>query len=288
MSTEKKIFPLHGWIGILLIIIFWYINWNLEGLRTHLLFFPLWLGYTLTVDAIVYYGKGNSLLSRNFKKFITLFLISAPAWWLFELFNLRTQNWIYDGRQFFSEWEYAIYATLSFSTVIPAVFETAELISTFKWINKLKIHKKITPSNRFLILHLIIGLFMLFLVMIYPTIFFVLIWLSVFFILEPVNVWLKNHSIYNYLKNGNWKPIMSLIIGCLICGFFWEMWNYYSYPKWIYDIHFANFLHIFEMPALGYLGYIPFALELLTLYHLILGFTNQNDDAYILPIEVKQ
>jgi hypothetical protein len=271
--TQNK-FPIHGWLGLILIAIFWFLNWNLEGLRTHLLFFPLWLGYALTVDGLVYLRKGNSLLSRSLKKYISLFFISAPAWWLFELLNLRTQNWLYDGKQYFSDWEYAIYATFSFSTVIPSVFGTAELASTFKWIKKIKFDRQIKPTNKFLILHLITGLIMLALVMIFPTIFFVLVWLSVFFILEPVNVWLGFNSIYDYLKNGNWKPVLSLWIGCLICGFFWEFWNFNSYPKWVYDIHFANFWHIFEMPVLGYLGYIPFSLELFTLYHLITGKRN--------------
>lgn len=269
-------FPLHGWIGIILIAVFWFLNWNLDGLRTHLLFFPLWLGYALTVDALVYFRKGNSLLSRNNKKYVLLFIISAPAWWLFEILNLRTQNWLYDGKQFFSDLEYAVYATLSFSTVIPSVFGTAELVSTFRWIKEVRFDKRINPTNKFLILHLITGLIMLAIVMLFPTIFFVLIWLSVFFILEPLNVWLGFNSIYTYLKSGNWKPVFSLWIGCLICGFFWEFWNFYSYPKWVYDIHFANFWHIFEMPVLGYLGYIPFSLELFTIYHLIMGKKNSH------------
>ena len=129
--NRLKNFPLHGWIGLLLIIVFWYLNWQLDGLRTHILFFPLWLGYALTVDAIVFSRKGTSLLKRNLKKYFSLFLISAPAWWLFELLNLITKNWFYDGKQFFTEFEYAIYASLSFSTVIPAVFGTAELVSSF-------------------------------------------------------------------------------------------------------------------------------------------------------------
>ncbi len=285
MRSKQNTFPLHAWIGIVLIVVFWYLNWDLDGLRTQVLFFPLWLGYALFIDGLVFLRKGSSLLHRNWKKYALLFLISAPAWWLFELFNLRTQNWIYEGKQFFSEWEYAIYATLSFSTVIPSVFGTAELISTFNWINKLKIDKRILPTKIFLRIHFIVGLIMLMLVIIYPTIFFVLIWLSVFFILEPVNVWLKYNSIYNYLKIGNWKPVFSLWIGCLICGFFWEMWNYFSYPKWIYDIHFANFLHIFEMPVLGYLGYIPFALELLTLYYFVAGLKSNKNSAYIFAME---
>jgi len=288
MSSKQKILPLHGWIGFVLIIVFWYLNWSLDGLRTHILFFPLWLGYALAVDGLVFYRKSSSLLSRNWKKYISLFLISAPAWWLFEIFNLRTQNWIYDGKQFFSHWEYAVYATLSFSTVVPAVFGTTELVSTLKWISNLKIDIKIFPTKIFIIIHFITGLIMLALVMTYPEIFFVLVWLSVFFILEPVNVWLKRNSIYNYLKNGNWKPVFSLWIGALICGFFWEMWNYFSYPKWIYDIHFANFFHVFEMPLIGYLGYIPFSFELITLYYFLSGFTDKKNTPYLFTNENKK
>jgi hypothetical protein len=58
-----------------------------------------------------------------------------------------------------------------------------------------------------------------------------------------------------------------------MCGFFWEMWNFFSYPKWVYHIPFFDFLRVFEMPILGYGGYIPFALELFALYHLLNGFS---------------
>ena len=30
----------------------WPLNWGLEGMRSHVGFFPLWLGYCLTVDAL--------------------------------------------------------------------------------------------------------------------------------------------------------------------------------------------------------------------------------------------
>jgi hypothetical protein len=82
MNTYKKYFPLYGWFGMLLILVFWYLNWSLDGLRTHWGFFPLWLGYSLFVDALVFYRKGTSLIKRNSRLFILLFLISVPAWWL--------------------------------------------------------------------------------------------------------------------------------------------------------------------------------------------------------------
>jgi hypothetical protein len=56
--------------------------------------------------------------------------MSAPAWWLFELLNLRTQNWIYLGAEHFSNLEYFFWTTLSFTTVMPAVFGSAELVGS--------------------------------------------------------------------------------------------------------------------------------------------------------------
>jgi hypothetical protein len=59
------------------------------------------------------------------------------------------------------------------------------------------------------------------------------------------------------------------------------MWNYFSYPKWVYDTPMVNFLHVFEMPLLGYIGYIPFSLELFAIYNFITGFSRKNDFEYI-------
>ena len=54
---------------------------------------------------------------------------------------------------------------------------------------------------------------------------------------------------------------LSLAVGALICGFFWEMWNFWSMAKWVYAVPFVQKFHIFEMPILGYAGYLPFGLE---------------------------
>ena len=276
-----KRFPFHGWLGLFIIMIFWFLNWNLEGLRTHILFFPLWFGYILTIDAIVFCRKGSSLLKRSIKNFTLLFLISAPAWWLFELINWRTQNWFYDGKQFFTEFEYALLATISFSTVMPAVFETAELVGTFRWIKKFKNLRLLSPTKTTLNKFLLIGFMMLSLILIFPQYFYYFEWAAVYFILEPINYKLKNRTIFDYTSKGDWQLVIALSAGALICGFFWEMWNYYSYPKWIYDTPMVNFLHVFEMPALGYLGYIPFSLELFAIYNFITGLNRKKDSEYI-------
>ena len=56
----------------------------------------------------------------------------------------------------------------------------------------------------------------------------------------------------------------------LACGFFWELWNFYSYPKWTYHIPVVGHPRLFEMPLLGNLGYLPFGLELYPMIHLLL------------------
>jgi len=280
-NYERRTFALHGWIGLGLIGIFWVINWSLTGPRTFLAFFPLWLGYCLTVDAINLRRSGTSLLQRSWRKYIGLFLVSAPVWWLFEALNWRVQNWLYLGRNLLNNWEYVLFASVSFSIVIPAVFGTAELVSSFAFIRRMKSWLVITPDRRTSLIFFGAGWLMLALLLVWPRYFFPFLWISVYFILEPINVWLGNRSLAGWTKNGDWRPIVSLFLGALMTGFFWEMWNYFSYPKWIYTVPLVNVGHIFEMPLLGYGGYLPFACELFAIYHLVMGLLGHRSSQYV-------
>jgi hypothetical protein len=291
MTQQNKLkslsgnWPAHGWLGLGLVIIFWILNWSLSGLRTHWGFFPLWLGYCLTVDALVFVRKGHSMLTRSPRDYVKLFLVSAPVWWLFELLNWRTQNWFYDGRQFFTDFQYFVLASLSFSTVMPAVFGTAELVSTFNWLGRIERGLRIIPTRATLLGSFVAGWLMLLLLLLWPLYFFFFLWLSLYFILEPLNVWLGNRSLAQHIAGGDWRPVLALGVGCLICSFFWEMWNFYSYPKWIYHIPFVDFLYVFEMPLLGYAGYVPFSLELFALYHLVIGLTKQEKEQGFIQVQ---
>jgi hypothetical protein len=272
-KTKKRDgrWPLHGWLGLILVAVFWILNWSLSGLRTHWGFFPLWLGYTLTVDALVLLLKGSSLLTRNPAAYAGLFFVSAPAWWLFELINLRTQNWIYLGEEAFTPLQFAALSTLSFSTVMPAVFGTAELAGTCGPLRRIGPGPAIAPTPVVLRMMLSSGCAMLLLFLLWPNVFFPFVWIAIYCLIEPLNVKMGNRSLLDDLVRGDWRPIIALGAGCLICGFFWEMWNFLSYPKWVYRIPYAAWFHLFEMPLLGYLGYLPFSLELFALYHLVTG-----------------
>jgi len=195
MDTPRSTFarwPGWGWLGLALLAVFWPLNWGLDGIRTHWGFFPLWLGYCLTVDALTFARTGSSLLTRSRRAYVGLFVASVPAWWLFELINQHTQNWIYLDDGSIGPIEHALLASLAFSTVIPAVFGTAELVSTFRWVRRLPPGPRIVPTPGVLTGFFIAGLVMLALTLAWPRFFFPFVWLSVFFILEPINHLLGN------------------------------------------------------------------------------------------------
>ena len=264
-----------------MVIVFWLLNWTLTSARTHWGFFPLWLGYCLTIDGLVFWRTGTSLLRRSPHKYVGLFLVSAPAWWIFELINLRTQNWNYIGSEIFSPVEYAFWTTLSFTTVIPAVFGSAEFFASFDRVKRLGRGPLVGTDQRTTLTFFLLGWILLAVMLIWPNIFFPFIWLSLYFILEPINIWLGNRSLAQWTEQGDWRPVVSLWLGVLLTAFFWEMWNYYSYPKWIYHVPWGGRLHVFEMPLLGYGGYLPFALELYALYHWVSGLFGGKKTDYI-------
>jgi hypothetical protein len=258
-----------GRLGLMLVVLCWPLNWLLPGVKSVYMFFPLWLGYTLAVDALVFARTGSSLLSRSRADFVKLFLVSAPAWWLFEAINLWTENWDYLGQEQFSVVEGVLLGTLCFSTVMPAVFETAELVRTLRWTTRFASGPRLHPTRALCGGLFLAGLTMLALMLAWPTYFYPFVWGTVFLILEPLNVWLGRRSCFEHLRQGDWRLLVALSLGALICGFFWEMWNYFAYPKWVYHTPGVEFLRVFEMPLLGYIGYLFFAWELYALRNFV-------------------
>jgi hypothetical protein len=232
-------------------------------------FFPLWLGYVLTVDNLVYLRSGTSLRRRGTKPFLSLFVISIPIWWLFEAINDRLQNWQYLYPADFSWLERRFLASLCFSTVVPAIFETMELVLTFKRMSTLRPWLRLTPGRSGLLAISAGGFAMMLLSLAIPRQAFPLVWLGLFFAIDPLLQLGGAPSLSGFVRRGDWTPVVALFLAGITCGFFWEFWNYWSHPKWIYDIPYVGRLKIFEMPLLGYGGYLPFSLEIFALTHLI-------------------
>lgn len=231
-------------------------------------YFPIiWFGYIFLIDAIIYKLKGHSLIMSRKEQFIKSLILSALIWWLFEIINFKVGNWGYAGELPTSYVIRKLYGTIAFSTVLPAIIETFELVKTFKLFNKVKLLKHHKITHKFLHNMTILGIIMILLTILWPKYFFPLTWLAFFFILDPINYLHSQPSIIDYWKNGNLKIPLMLIAAGTIAGVLWEFWNYYAVTKWYYEIPFVNFFKIFEMPILGYLGYGPFAFELFSMYY---------------------
>lgn len=247
-------------VGIVITIVSWIIAWGKLTFLSEHTFFPLWLGYIFTINGLSEILFAKSLLLKLKNKSILLFLISIPFWWLFELFNFFTQNWQYILPRPVGILEYTIRASLNFSTVIPAVLSTTYLFhNIITKVVKIK-PKKLKIQEFHLSFLFILGFLSLFLIYRFPKVSFPLLWITLLFILEPINYRLGFHSLLRKTSQDFTLPI-SIGFATLFTGFFWEMWNFYSIPKWIYSIPYLEIYKIFEMPIFGYLGYPLFGLE---------------------------
>jgi hypothetical protein len=104
---------------------------------------------------------------------------------------------------------------------------------------------------------------------VFPNETFPLVWIAPFLLLEPLAYIAGSPSFLRLLESGQCRLVVSIMVATLFTGVWWEAWNYYSLPKWVYTIPYVGFWKIFEMPLLGYLGYPFFGLIVFTYAGLI-------------------
>ncbi len=264
---SPKPFPGWGLFGVFLLISTWLLAWSRFSWFSplqHYTFFPLWLGYIITVNGLTYSRIGRCLMVSEPVFLLFLFPVSAVFWWFFEYLNRFAQNWHYLGIESFSALEYVCHATLCFSTVLPAVMSTEEFLRTLTRFSRTLTHlwplqvKSIRPAGFLVLLLFSAGLAC---ISIYPDYLFPLLWVSPFLIIISVQIMMGEQTILASIRCGDWLPVLLPAMAALVCGFFWEMWNYKSLAHWEYSVPFVQRFHVFEMPLLGYAGYLPFGLE---------------------------
>ena len=86
----------------------------------------------------------------------------------------------------------------------------------------------------------------------------------------------------NEVAAGDWRRAATWIAAALICGFFWELWNWRSLAKWFYIVPGVERWHLFEMPELGYAGYLPFGVECLLVTERVIRRAWQGADARVM------
>ena len=275
-------FPWWGWAGAALGAAAWILAWArfpwMGGFQAHT-FTPLWIAFILLVNAFTVRRTGRCLMLSRTRLFLLLFPVSAGFWWSFEYLNRFVGNWRYVGVTEFGALEYFLFATLPFSTVLPAVLSTRELLLSYpRFDDAFREWRPFSPARPGAIglAALLLSCAGLFAVGIVPDLAFPLVWVAPPTLLISLAALRGEPHALSGIGSGDWRFPVSSVLAALLCGFFWEMWNFESYAKWEYDIPYVNVLHVFEMPLLGYAGYLPFGVLCAEIRDFIVGFVRKD------------
>ncbi len=267
LRHRARSLPAYGWLGLLALVgAEWLMFRGVEPVATY--FTPIaWTAYILMTDAAVFAVTGRSRLRHAPREFAQVALLSVPLWLIFEGYNLRLQNWAYVGLplNWLASWfGYA----WSFATITPGIFVTADLVESFGWFAPARRPVKFSAATQRGFVAL--GALLLTLPLITPrhaaASLFALVWMGFIFLLDPINRRLGLPSLLLDLEQGRRGRLCALFISGWVCGWLWEFWNYWASAKWHYVFPMFQQWKIFEMPAPGYLGFIPFALECHVMY----------------------
>lgn len=259
----------YGYLGLVLILLA-QLNFFAKIQPFATWYIPIiWYGYILFVDSLVYRVKKRSLIMSYPKEFLFLAVLSVPFWLIFELYNLFTLSWIYVN--------YVWYVHLAdFTTIMPAILETFSLYTALgvgsRFDNKADGEKEKKPAKNWFGLGAVrmlavFGAVAVLVPILAPAVGFPFIWFGLFLFLDPLNYLMGKASILDRVMRRGIGMMVRLFLAGITMGFFWEFWNYQAIPQWMYIFTFAaTKIKIFEMPLFGYLGYLPFALEVFLFY----------------------
>ena len=237
-------------------------------------FTPLvWTAYILFADALALQLKGESLIHDRPREALMLVWISVGCWLLFEAYNVRLQNWYYVNvpeNPIERNWAYL----WSFATIMPGMFETADVLDGLGFVRDLRVKARALPPGLLAVLFLV-GLAWVTIPPLLPVpvarYTFGFVWLGFILLLEPINVRLGAHSPMEDWWDGDPGPALRLLTAGLICGFLWEFWNFWASAGWRYTLPWPLDFgpHYFRMPVLGLLGFPPFAWESWALFQFL-------------------
>ncbi len=276
VPATKPTFPWWGWLGVGSGVLFWIAAWTrfpwMEALQRYT-FTPQWIAYIVVINALTYRRTGRCLMTCETQFFFGLFPVSAAFWWFFEYLNRFVQNWYYVGGEQFTPFQYFLAATLPFATVLPAVLSTEEWLSTgsrrfaaLAHCIPIRTRRPKTTAGWILA----VSGAGLFFIGWFPDQLFPLLWVAPLLLLMAFNT-LQGGSFFPEVETGDWRRVFRFCLAALMCGCFWEMWNWHSLAQWIYAVPYVHRFQLFEMPILGYAGYLPFGLECAVVAHMIRG-----------------
>jgi hypothetical protein len=269
---NAKFFCKSLWAGLTVFALSWILLFlGVPFVKTW--FFCLaWWSFILTLDGLNVRLHGTSPLCRSPALFFSKALLSVFVWNVFELCNLRLQNWSYHNLPAARPERWLGYF-IAFASVIPALEEFADMAAPIL-AKRLRLFR-LRMSPLLVRAGLLSGLLSLVLSLLWPRAFFPLVWLGFIFLLDPLNYRLRNRSFVGEWETQDWRVFWSWAVSGLAAGFFWEFFNFWAGSRWEYHLPHFNFGRVFEMPILGYTGFLPFALEIFAFLQLFLWTTRK-------------
>ncbi|MFZ0637477.1 MAG: hypothetical protein WA755_12470 [Candidatus Acidiferrales bacterium] len=271
LRQRRAPLPAHGWLGILSLAgAEWLMFRRVEPVATF--FTPIaWSAYILIADAAVFAVSRRSRIRDAPRPFLRMAALSIPLWLVFEAYNLRLRNWTYVGAPRF--WPAALLGyAWSFATITPAIFETCDLIQSLLPLREFAAVEISRAAQRKM---MVAGAACLVLPLILPgriaAYLFALLWIGFPLLLDPLNYRLGWPSFIGDFGEGLRGRFYAFLLSGWVCGWLWEFWNYWAAAKWQYIFPMFQHAKIFEMPAPGYLGFPPFALDCFVMYVFALG-----------------
>jgi hypothetical protein len=234
-------------------------------IRQYLYFFA-WYPYILLVDGLGAYLTGESWLVNRPRQLLRMGGFSITVWLVFEALNLVLKNWGYVGVVPLGWLRWTGYG-LAFATVLPGILLTARLLKA--WGAFAGVQGRSRNWGRWQPVSLLLGTALLVLPLVFPGYLFPLIWGAFFFLLDPFCQLFGGESLIQRFAGGERREHLCLLAAGLICGLWWESWNYWATSQWVYIFPLVNFAKVFEMPVLGFLGFPPFALEAAVMYNFL-------------------
>jgi hypothetical protein len=260
LSQIAIIFALAGWaVGL------WGVISGQKAILQYLYFFA-WYPYIVFLDGLLLRLQGQSWLLDRPRQFLQMFFWSTTVWLIFEAVNLVLKNWGYVAVVPIGWVRWGGYV-LAFATVLPGVLLTAQVLDALGAFKGLKARPFSLgvwqPAS------LLVGVAFLVLPLVFPRYAFPLIWGAFFFLLDPFCDLLGGDCLIVRFAQGERREHLCLLAAGLICGLWWDSWNYFAITKWVYTLPVLNFAKVFEMPLLGYLGFPVFALEAAVMYNFL-------------------
>lgn len=286
---SSRAYPFYLYIGVLLIL-FMQLFIFLDARELTTWATPVfWTGLILVLDAVLYGATRRSLVRTG--AVVPVAVISVIGWWVFEWFNIFLSNWHYENLVD-SPWLLYPAYVWSFATIIPGIFLLYGVMLTLVG----NVAARPFPTGRRALTALFLtGLVFLFIPIVPFSMYYVnraadaslfsflswaantyyseftaaFVWLGFALLLEPFNFLMGNPSLLRSMSRGDYRPLVVLGLSGLLCGYLWEFWNYWAHTKWHYTVPILGHIKLFEMPVLGYLGFIPFAWELYAMVALV-------------------